>query len=114
MIVLHAIYANTPGARFDEDYYREKHMPMVKRVLGTACKGVSYASGISGGEPDSKSPFIAIGTVYFDSLEAFQAEFPPQAPQIMADVKNYTDIEPVIQISEVQLLDITDTAVART
>jgi uncharacterized protein (TIGR02118 family) len=113
MVVINAIYPNKPGGKFDADYYRDKHMPLVKRVLGSACKGVSYASGITGADPGSEPSFIAIGTVYFDSLEDFQTAFPPQAQQIMADIPNYTDIEPVIQISDVRLHDLAEGVAAR-
>jgi uncharacterized protein (TIGR02118 family) len=106
MVVLNAIYPNKPGSKFDVAYYRDNHMPMVKRVLGAACTGIAYSAGVSGGEPGSAAPFVAIGTVYFDSLEAFQTAFPPQAPGILADIPNYTDIEPIIQISEVKLHDV--------
>jgi uncharacterized protein (TIGR02118 family) len=44
-----------------------------------------------------------MGHLYFDSVEAFQAAFGPHAPAIMADIPNYTDIQPVIQISEVKM-----------
>jgi len=114
MVVINAIYPNSPGGKFDADYYRDKHMPMVKRVLGSACTGVSYAAGITGAEPGSAPAFIAVGTVYFDSLEDFQTAFPPQVEQILADIPNYTDIEPVIQISEVRLHDVPVGVAART
>jgi len=39
-------------------------------------------------------------------MEAFQAGFGPHAKEIMADIPNYTDLTPVIQISEVLLRDI--------
>jgi uncharacterized protein (TIGR02118 family) len=35
------------------------------------------------------------------SLEAFQAAREPHAQEIVADIANYTDIQPVLQISEV-------------
>jgi uncharacterized protein (TIGR02118 family) len=113
MIVLTVMYPNTPGARFDGDYYRDKHMPMVKELVGPACKGIGYSAGIAGGTPDSPATYIATGSVYFDSLEAFQASFPPHAPQIMADIPNYTDIEPVIEIDEVELFDVAEATLAR-
>ena len=47
--------------------------------------------------------FIAMGHLLFDSAEAFQAAFAPHAATIMADIPNYTAIQPVIQISEVKL-----------
>ena len=30
MIKVSVMYPNTPGARFDHEYYRDKHMPLVK------------------------------------------------------------------------------------
>jgi uncharacterized protein (TIGR02118 family) len=44
-----------------------------------------------------------MGHLYFDSAEAFQAAFGPHAQEIIADIPNYTDIQPTIQVSEVKL-----------
>jgi uncharacterized protein (TIGR02118 family) len=44
-----------------------------------------------------------MGHLYFDTLEAFQAAFGPHAQAFMADIPNYTDIEPTLQISDVKL-----------
>jgi uncharacterized protein (TIGR02118 family) len=51
----------------------------------------------------SKYSFCAIGMchIFCDSIEAFQTGFGPHAQEIMADIPNYTDQAPVIQISEV-------------
>ncbi len=39
--------------------------------------------------------------IFCDSVEAFRAGFGPHAQEILADIPNYTDLAPVIQISEV-------------
>ncbi len=36
----------------------------------------------------------------FDSVEAFRGSFGPNAAQIQGDVPNYTNVRPMIQISE--------------
>ena len=36
MIKVSVMYPNKPGARFDHDYYRDKHMPLVKARLDLA------------------------------------------------------------------------------
>ena len=33
MIKVSVMYPNRAGARFDHEYYRDQHMPMVKRLL---------------------------------------------------------------------------------
>ncbi len=39
--------------------------------------------------------------IFCESIAVFQAGFGPHAEEIMADIPNYTDQAPVIQISEV-------------
>lgn len=39
----------------------------------------------------------------FDSIEAFQTSFGPHAQAIENDVPNYTNTEPIVQISEMRL-----------
>jgi uncharacterized protein (TIGR02118 family) len=76
---------------------------MVREKLGAAVKGAAVEHGLSGGAPGSRPAYVAMGHLYFDSVEAFQAAFGPHAPAIMADIPNYTDIEPVIQLSDVKI-----------
>jgi uncharacterized protein (TIGR02118 family) len=44
-----------------------------------------------------------MGHLYFDSVADFQAAFGPHAAAIKADIPNYTDIQPTIQINEVKI-----------
>lgn len=101
MIKVSVMYADAPGARFDHDYYRDKHMPMVKARLGDACLRYAVDKGLAGDAPGKPATYVAIGHIYCDSLESFQAAFAPHAKEIMGDIPNYTDRQPVLQISEV-------------
>lgn len=101
MIKVSVMYSNTPGARFDHAYYAYKHMPMVKNKLGAACRSYTVDKGLAGGAPGAPAPNVAMCHIFCDSVESFQAAFAPHAQEIMADIPNYTDIAPVIQISEV-------------
>ena len=101
MIKVSVMYANTPGSRFDQAYYANKHMPMVKNKMGAACKSYTVDKGIAGGAPGAPPTYIGMCHIFCDSVEAFQAGFGPHAQEIMADIPNYTDLKPVIQISEV-------------
>lgn len=103
MIKVSVFYPNTEGKKFDMAYYCHKHIPMVQQKLGAACKRVNMEQGLSGGQPGSKATYIAMGHLYFDSVEAFQTAFGPHAEAIMGDIPNYTDIQPTIQISEVKI-----------
>src|SRR5262249_42776519 len=100
MIKVSVFYPNSPGATFDMAYYTSKHLPLVQNRV-PACKGVAAEKGISGAAPGSPPTYIALGHPLFDSVESFQSGFSPHAAEILADVPNYTNTQPVIQISEV-------------
>jgi uncharacterized protein (TIGR02118 family) len=101
MIKVTVMYATTPGARFNHDYYRDKHMPLVKARMGERCKYYIVDKGLAGGAPGEPAPYVAICHIFCDSIDAFQEGFGPHAQEIMADIANYTDLSPVVQISEV-------------
>ena len=101
MIKVSVMYPNTPGARFDHDYYRDRHMPLVKERMGDACDHYTVDRGLSGGAPGSPATYIGMCHIYCRSLEDFQNGFGPHAKEILADIPNYTDLAPVMQISEV-------------
>ena len=101
MIKVSVLYANAPDVRFDHAYYRDRHMPMLKARMGDSCKSYTVDKGIAGGAPGSQPPYVALCHIYCDSLASFQAGFGPHAAEIMADIANYTNVTPVVQISEV-------------
>ena len=103
MIKVSALYPNEEGKKFDMAYYFNKHIPMIKDKLGTACKRIAVEQGLGGAEPGSRATYIIMFHLYFDSVEAFQASFGPHAPAIMGDIPNYTDIQPKIQVREVKM-----------
>jgi uncharacterized protein (TIGR02118 family) len=84
MIKVSVLYPNHEDKQFDLDYYLKKHMPLSIGKFGEALKGVSVDYGMNGGVPGTKPPYIAAET-------------------LQGDIKNYTDIEPVYQISEVKI-----------
>jgi len=101
MIKVSVMYPHSAGARFDHAYYRDKHMPMLKSRMGDACKSYTIDKGLAGGSPNSPPVYVGMCHIFCDSVEAFQAGFGPHMKEIMADVANYTDLKPVMQISEV-------------
>jgi uncharacterized protein (TIGR02118 family) len=101
MIKVSVMYANTPGARFDHAYYRDKHMPLVAARFGKHLLYYSVDKGLAGGTPDAPATYVGMCHLFCDSVEAFQAGMGPHAAEIMGDIPNYTNLSPVIQISEV-------------
>jgi uncharacterized protein (TIGR02118 family) len=101
MIKVSVMYPNTAGARFDHAYYRDTHMPLVKARMGDHCKSYTVDKGLAGGAPGSAPAYVAMCHIFCDSVDSFQAGFGPHMQEILADIPNYTDLAPVIQISDV-------------
>jgi uncharacterized protein (TIGR02118 family) len=102
MIKVAILYPNGEGKTFDMDYYSNKHMPMAASLFGDSLKAMSIDKGLASGTPDVPVPYLAIGYFYFETMSSFQNSIGPNSEKLRADVPNYTNIQPVIQISEVQ------------
>jgi uncharacterized protein (TIGR02118 family) len=90
------IYPNKDGSKFDFDYYMQKHVPWVAKLTGTSIevrRGISASDG-------SAAPYVCIATIAA-SVADFEAVFAKHGQQILADVANYTNIEPEVQFDEV-------------
>ncbi len=101
MIKVCVLYPNGDGKKFDMEYYNNSHMPLVSKTLGDALKAASYDKGLGGGTPGSPAIYVAMANLYFNSMEEFGQAFAAGAPTLMGDLPNFTDIAPVVQISEV-------------
>ncbi|MCB9249342.1 MAG: EthD family reductase [Ignavibacteriales bacterium] len=101
MIKVSVLYPNNESNKFDIEYYRTKHVNLVTSLLGDSLKGATTESGLGGGALNSPAPFVSIANMYFNTIESFQNSFGPNADKIMGDLPNFTNIEPIIQISEV-------------
>jgi uncharacterized protein (TIGR02118 family) len=99
MVKLTVLFPNQSGARFDEGYYFTAHMEIVRKLVGPVLAGAGVDRGID--TPDGPAPYRFISYMCFESAEVMQAAMDAHKPALMADVPNYTDIEPILQVSDV-------------
>lgn len=91
------MYPNRDDVKFDLDYYMTKHIPMVSRLLGTTievCKGIATPTGTA-------APYLCTARIRVNSVEEFQAAMAQHGAQIMADIPNYCNAQPTVQIDEI-------------
>lgn len=101
MPIVSVFYPNSDGSRFDHDYYRETHLPLVVArwkpaglVEAPGYRGIAAAGG---GTP----PFHALALLHFPTEEAMNAALGgPDAPEVMGDIAKFTDVQPIIQVNE--------------
>ena len=93
MIRISVLYPSAEGSTFDHDYYRDSHIPLVQKTWNPV--KVEVDKGVNG-------PNIAACHIFLESMDAMQAAMGlPGTADVMADVANYTNIAPVMQVSEV-------------
>lgn len=101
LIKVSIMYPFAEGKTFNMDYYETKHMPMVAKLLGSNLVKYTVEKGLASGIPNQPLPYMAIGTFYVKRLDDYQAAIAPNRGAIRADFANYTNIAPVILVSEV-------------
>ena len=65
--------------------------------------------GIAGRTPNDKPPFAAIGYFYITDVAEYNKAIAQNRDAVISDFKNYTNIQPVVQISEIKQLGYNNT-----
>lgn len=100
-ITITVLYPNTPGSRFDVDYFVNTHIPLVETHWGgKGLTSVKLLKGAGTADPATPPPYQVITVLGFESLQSFQAAAKEGGPAVMADVAKFTDVTPTVQINE--------------
>jgi uncharacterized protein (TIGR02118 family) len=95
------MYPFAEGKTFNMEYYETKHMPMVAKFLGSNLVKYTIEKGVASGLPNTPLPYMAVGSFYVKSLADYQAAIAPNINAIRSDFANYTNVAPIILVSEV-------------
>lgn len=101
MFKFSVFYPFDAAARFDFDYYRDTHFPLVLRLLAPygVC-GFDIERGLPG--PDGTPPrYLAVGRMSCYDADRLAAGLAEHGAQIRDDVANYTDVKPFTQLNAV-------------
>jgi len=96
MIKVSVMYPNTPGARFDHDYYRDKHLAAMQSQYGAALTRVEARRPVvAAGEPPS--PYAAIVNFWIPDTEAFAKASAAHGQAQVQDKAHFTNSEQKVQ-----------------
>ena len=101
MVRVTAFYAHDEGAHFDWEYYVNKHLPLVRGLLGEKLLGMQVTRGLMGLSAGLPPMYVAMAQLDFESAEVLQELMMTAVPKIVADIPNYTSIALHLQVSEV-------------
>ncbi|RBI86631.1 hypothetical protein DRV85_04155 [Rhodosalinus halophilus] len=95
MFVVSVLY---PPGEFDLGYYRDTHLPMVRRLLEPA--GMSEMGYWRPSEMDPASPYQLIAELRFPDRATGLAALDAHGAETQADIPNFTPVTPVIVMGE--------------
>ena len=94
------LYPNKPGVTFDFDYYKKSHATLIHRLYGKGIAKLELRRGVA--TPDGSPPaHVAVISIWVGAQDVFDAAQAKHAPELIADVKNFTNAMPYIQFDEV-------------
>ena len=97
MIRVLVLYPRTQDKKFDADYYKNHHMPLVKEKL----KPVKIEIDLGIQSRIEPSPYFAVSHLLFNSIEELTANCANANEDLNIDKLKFTDIDIITQISEV-------------
>lgn len=87
------------GKRFDWNYYLKHHLPMVRTKLKTHIVSLRVGKGEEGISP-SPLAFMCIVHMVLANKKGLDA-LKSIGPEASKDIPNFTDVMPIMQISEI-------------
>ena len=101
MIRVTISYPAQDGARFDFDYYQSKHADLVKAQLEAhGMHGLEINKPLADGAGKAP-PVVALASMLFNDMASFKAAMAAGGKALAIDTPNYTDIKPIVLISQV-------------
>jgi len=89
------LYPNKPDVRWDVDYYRAHHMPLIMRLYGAkAIRRFELRKGQKaqmGGKPP---PFVGTVNIYIEDQAAFEAAGRAHGQELRNDVPHFSSEQP--------------------
>ena len=70
--------------------------------LGKNLSFYEIDNGIAGRTPNEKVPYLAVGYFYVKDVAEYNKAIGKNRDAVISDFKNYTNIQPVVQISEIK------------
>lgn len=98
MVRLNVLYPRREGARFDFDYYVNRHLPLLNELLvPMGLAGMQAHAGQAGG-PGPASSYLMVASLDFPTPEDMRRAMSVHGAAIAADAGRCTDIEPLVQV----------------
>lgn len=94
------LYPNGDDVRFDFDYYKFHHLPLIMELYNKAIARFELRKGLPG--PDgSKPPYVATINIWIADQQAFDEAGAQHGQTLIDDVPNFSSVMPIVQADEI-------------
>ncbi len=100
MITVTVMYPNTPGSKFDMDYFLGAHLDLVGKLWGGNLISARAVKGLGTPDPDTPAPYQVMAILEIESMEVLHQLAEEHGEEVRGDIPNFTDVAPTVQISE--------------
>ena len=101
MVIVSVVCPAAAEAKFDMDYYRDTHIPLVGarwNDCGLREAKVLLGVGAPGG---GAATYSVIALLTFDSAADFDQAVARHGAEIIGDITNFSSVQPIIQVNDV-------------
>lgn len=93
------MYSNEPQMSFDRDYQVGTHTPLVReRYSPHGLIELEMDEAVNQSD-ENAAPYVAIAYMTFPGMGEFLAAIEAAGKEVMRDIRNFTDIKPLVHIS---------------
>lgn len=95
------VYPAGEGLKFDADYYRDKHIPLVKSVYGKNIERIELRTVTPPPEGRPPVPFAALVNIWFAQPADLSGVTEQDRQKLSEDIARFTNAQPVMQFDSV-------------
>ncbi len=96
------LYPAKDNDAFDFEFYRNRHAPLIKDILGPSLHRFELRKGV--GTPDGQPPtYIAVIGIWIADWEDYEKRVAVRQQELIDEVPLFTKQMPIIQIDEVTI-----------
>ena len=95
------LYPAKDNEGFDFDFYKRRHAPLIKDILGPALHKIEVRKGTSGQGPGSPATYVAVISIWIADWDAYEKAMATRTQELLDEVPLFTKQMPQVQIDEV-------------